>query len=350
MTISEASSVDYLTAHDTRSAESRGRAHPADNGSGIDQEFLQAVRQGLSDKPKRLPCKYFYDQRGSELFDQICDLPEYYPTRCETQIMRVHTRAMVDAIEHRRGPDCPLRLVELGSGSSMKTRWLLESLAGPLSYLPIDISADHLMGVAASLQDDFPNCQVQPIAADFTKPLTLPDAGQPADHPTVIYFPGSTIGNFEPDQAQLLLHQIGQWIPNQNEAMLLIGFDLEKDPDILRAAYDDGEGITARFNLNLLRRINLELGGDFTLSRFKHEARYNSKLRRIEMHLVSQSEQEIHIGEHRFHLKKGESIHTENSHKYSRERFEALAASAGWKLQRTWTDPQNFFAVALFDQ
>jgi len=349
MTLSETTTVDCITRSAARPDTSQPCSRSAHESARYDQHFLQAVRQGLAGSPKRLPCKYFYDQRGSELFEQICELPEYYPMRCETQIMQDHIGSMVDAIERRRRPGSSLRLVELGSGSSVKTRWLLESLACPLTYIPIDISADHLMSVASGLRDDFPGCRIEPMAADFTTPLVLPEADDETTSATVAYFPGSTIGNFQPEQAKTLLRQIGELIPRHNNGMLLVGFDLDKDRDVLRAAYDDSRGITARFNLNLLRRINLELGGDFALSQFEHQARYNESLHRIEMHLVSQVAQQVHVGEETFSFAAGESVHTENSHKYSRQRFEALAATAGWSPRGTWTDRQGYFAVTLFE-
>ncbi len=302
------------------------------------ERFLADVLAGLGRERKELPCKYFYDERGSRLFDRICELEEYYPTRTELAIMEQHAGEMAEAI----GPGC--LLVEYGSGSSLKTRLLIDRLEAPVAYVPVDISREHLLRSAGALAERHPELEVLPVCADFTRPFELP---RPATKPArdVAYFPGSTIGNFAEPEARELLGQIAALTGPGGG--LLIGADLEKDADTLEAAYDDAEGVTAEFNLNLLARINRELEADFRLERFRHEAVWEPKRGRVEMHLVSLDEQAVSIGDARIRFARGESIHTESSHKYSVEGFAALAGSAGFRVERVWTDPGRLFSVQL---
>ncbi|MBD3675923.1 MAG: L-histidine N(alpha)-methyltransferase [Planctomycetaceae bacterium] len=311
--------------------------NPASSTSTLtESDFLADVWKGLSRPQKTLPCKYFYDVRGSELFDQICELDEYYPTRTELEIME----SCVDRMAEKIGPHSTL--IEFGSGSSLKTRLLLDSLTPPLTYAPIDISGDYLLDVADSLRSLYPQFEIVPIVADFTQPI---DTFQLAESPSrrVVYFPGSTLGNFPQEEAGRLLKQMADLVGP--EGSLLIGIDLEKEIDVLKAAYNDSAGVTAEFNLNLLTRINRELEGDFDLDQFRHEAIWNEKHSRIEMHLVSDCEQTVTIAEREFEFATGESIHTENSHKYSLDRFSALAEAAGFRIETSWTDERDWFAV-----
>lgn len=302
-------------------------------------EFKIDVLRGMAGQPKRLLPKYFYDARGSQLFDQICETAEYYPTRTELAIMREHAADMARAL----GPD--VLLVELGSGSSVKIRLLLEQLQNPVAYVPVDISAEHLAHAASRVDAAYHDLQVLPLAADFTDTFTLPRPSRSARR-TVAYFPGSTIGNFEPSQARKLLRRIAGVVGHDGQ--LLIGVDLRKDTGVLERAYNDAQGVTAAFNLNLLTRINRELCADFDLSAFAHRAFYNAELGRIEMHLLSLRDQIVCIGENSFALRKDETLHTESSYKYDVETFSALAAAAGFSLLRQWQDPEKLFAVMLF--
>jgi len=300
------------------------------------QTFYDDVVAGLSRPERSLPCKYFYDERGSKLFEQICQLDEYYLTRTELSIMRRHAGQMAEQIG--RG----VMLVEYGSGSSIKTRILLDHLADPVAYVPVDISRDHLQQSADDLHRHYPDLEVLPVCADFTEDFELPVSRREPTHDAV-YFPGSTIGNFQPQAAQAMLRRIVRLCGCGGG--LLIGIDLQKDARTLEAAYDDSQGVTAQFNLNLLRRINRELDGDIRVQDFRHLARYNEALGRIEIYLVSRCDQTIRVGDHSFDLAEGETIHTENSHKYTIDGFADLAAAAGLTLRRHWTDPQDRFAV-----
>ena len=291
--------------------------------------FLEDVVAGLSLPQKALPPKYFYDAKGSELFEKICRLPEYYLTRAELSL----TRRNISSISRFAGKGC--ELLEYGSGESLKTRLLIRALR-PKTYLPVDISASALERAAAQLARAFPWLRITPVAADFSRPLELPAPR----HPRVAYFPGSTIGNLTPEEAHGFLARA-----RAHAGRMLIGVDLRKDANLLHAAYNDSRGVTAAFNLNLLDRINRELGADFELRRFAHYAFYNAALGRIEMHLVSLEKQKIRIGRHRFAFERGESIHTENSYKYSLEGFRALAANAGFRWQRSWSDREGLFAL-----
>jgi len=310
-----------LTVHD---------CHPA-----VDS-FAEEVLHGLRQPSKQIPCKFFYDARGSELFDQICDLPEYYLTRCELQIMRQHICEIADTL----GPRCSI--IEYGSGSSLKTDILLDHLHEPAAYVPIDISRGHLLHAARRLRAKYPRLEILPVCADYTREYTLPDypdASQP-----VVYFPGSTIGNFDPREARIFLRKI-----RQIARALLIGVDLKKDPRILHAAYNDSAGVTANFNLNLLDRINRELDGSFNCSRFGHYAFYNPQMARIEMHLVSLESQFARAAGECFGIADGESIFTESSYKYSLGDFRSLAADAGFNVQRVWTDDDGHFSVQYLE-
>jgi dimethylhistidine N-methyltransferase len=302
--------------------------HDADSG------FLNDVLHGLACPTKWLPCKYLYDAEGSRLFDRICTLEEYYPTRTEVAILQARRHE----VARLAGPGAAL--VELGSGSSLKVRILLDALEAPAAYVPIDISRSHLLMAAADLAGDHPGLPVVPVCADYTRPFPLPEA---AAGPKLGFFPGSTIGNFDPPDARDFLASVAETLGPG--AGLVIGADLKKDPAVLEAAYDDSAGVTAAFNLNLLRRINRELGGDFDLARFAHEARWNDAAGRVEMHLVSAAAQTVRIGGEAFAFEAGESIHTENSHKYALAEFRTLAASAGWRPVEAWTDDAGLFSV-----
>lgn len=299
-------------------------------------DFRADVLNGLSAAPKRLPCKHFYDRRGSELFDRICELPEYYPTRTELAIMREHAPAIAEAI----GPG--VALVEYGSGSSTKTRLLLDALIDPMAYVPVDISGEHLHATAQRLAVAYPTIDIAPLAADFTEPLELPALPREPSH-AAVYFPGSTIGNFEPAETLALLRQIAGVVDEGGG--LVIGIDLQKDLRVLEAAYNDAAGVTAAFNKNLLARINRELDADLDLDAFAHHAAYDERHGRISLSLVSQADQTVSIEGEAFRFAAGEAIHTEHSHKYTVDGFAQLAAEAGFTLRRAWTDERDWFAV-----
>ena len=298
-------------------------------------EFRAQVLRGLGLTRKQLPCKFFYDQRGSQLFDQICGLDEYYLTRTELEILRRHVAEMAQAI----GPNC--LLVEYGSGSSLKTGMLLEHLKDPAGYVPLDISREHLLDAAGRVSASFPNLNVHPVCADYTRPFSVPLI-QGASR-MVVYFPGSTIGNFEPHEARAFLRATAQRCGPGGG--LLIGVDLKKDPAVLHAAYNDAAGLTAAFNLNLLARINRELEADFHLDRFAHYAFYNPRLGRIEMHLISAAAQTVRVPGQTFAFREGETLFTESSYKYTLDHFESLARASGWRVQRIWTDDRTLFSV-----
>ncbi len=298
--------------------------------------FRDDVLRGLAAPQKTIPPKYFYDQRGSELFESICELPEYYPTRTEMAIMREN----VDAMAKSLGPRCAL--IELGSGASLKTCILIERLA-PLIYMPIDISASALHGATAALVRQFPSLNIASICGDFTRPLHLPDLSDFAVRRKIAYFPGSTIGNFTQDEASAFLRLIGLMVGKGGG--LLIGVDTKKAKPILDAAYDDRQGVTAAFNLNLLTRINRELGADFHLDQFSHKAFYDEAKGRIEMHLESRCEQVVHVDGNTFALRAGETIHTENSCKYTVDEFRSMGREAGFKPVKVWIDQDRMFSV-----
>src|SRR5690242_10051211 len=296
--------------------------------------FAKDAIEDLSQHPKRLSPKYFYDATGSELFEAITRLPEYYPTRTELAILRERGSEIAKIIPGNA------TLVEFGAGSTTKVRLLLNQ-SKFAAYVPVDISGDFLQAQANGLKRDFPSLGIYPVAADFTTPFELPKAV--ASMPKVGFFPGSTIGNFEPHEAQAFLRSARQ-ILGQG-AQMIIGADLEKEERLLHAAYNDAAGITARFNLNVLVRINRELGGNFDLSAFTHGAIYNRERHRIEMHLFSKKNQTVRLLGTTFSFRTGESIHTENSYKYSIERFAALAQGAGWRVRESWTDAAKMFSV-----
>lgn len=301
--------------------------------------FLADVLAGLSATPKAIAAKYFYDANGSALFDRICTLPEYYPTRTERAILEAHAGEMAAALGARA------LLIEPGAGSSEKTRVLLRALEEPAAYVPVDISAEHLEHSAQALRAELPHIEVLPVAADFTAGFAVP---RPQRQPLrrAVFFPGSTLGNFEPDAARRLL--AGFRPLAGRDGRLLLGVDLQKDIDVLERAYDDAQGVTAQFNLNLLVRINRELGGNFDPAAFRHVAFYDRERGRIEMHLESRSDQVVSVAGRRFCFRAGERLHTESSYKYTPDSIAALGAAAGWRPLRQWTDDRGWFALALF--
>jgi dimethylhistidine N-methyltransferase len=304
---------------------------------GSDAAHVLAVAErGLGMQAKRLPSWLFYDARGSALFEAICAQPEYYLTGCELALMGEHVQAMADELGSE------VRLVEYGSGSGRKTRLLLQHLAAPVAYVPIEISSSALHDNVARLAAQFPQLPLQPLCADFTRPLRLPVAPS-APRRTVVYFPGSTIGNFETREAVTLLRKMRR---EMGEAgAILIGVDLKKDPAVIEAAYNDRAGVTAAFTLNMLARLNREIGSDFVLSAFAHRARYNPMAGRIETQLVSRCEQRVRIGRRDIAFRAEEPIQVEYSCKYSLEDFAALAAKAGLTVRRVWLDAKAMFSV-----
>ncbi|MFO0851787.1 MAG: L-histidine N(alpha)-methyltransferase [Gemmataceae bacterium] len=296
--------------------------------------FRADVLAGLSRPQKRLPAKYFYDAAGSRLFDRICELPEYYPTRTELGILGRHADAMAGWC----GSGC--LLVELGAGSLRKVRHLLDRLESPAGYVPVDVSGDHLAAAARALADGYPGLPVRPVVADFTAPFDLP---LPPARRRVVYFPGSTLGNFEPAEADALLRRVARLVGPGGG--LILGVDLRKPAAVLEPAYNDAAGVTAAFNRNLLVRINRELGGDFDPAAFAHRAFYNAGRSRVEMHLVSGRRQRVRVGRAAFDFRPGETIHTENSHKYDRNELAGRAAGCGLRLAETWADERGYFAV-----
>jgi len=300
---------------------------------------LREILTGLSHGRKAISSKFFYDEKGSRLFDQICELPEYYLTRTELAILRKHAAEIAESVGQQAS------LIEFGSGSSLKIRILLENLDRLSAYVPVDISRDHLVMAADEIAREFTEVEVLPVAADFTYPFDLPD---PVETPVrnVVYFPGSTIGNFSPAAAHDLLrvmhHEAGE------NGALLIGIDLQKDKSVIERAYNDSAGITAEFNLNILLRINRDFGANFDLDKFHHCATYNEQFGRIEMYLVSACDQVVTIGDHHFTFAAGESLLTEHSHKYTIEGFAAMAARAGFSLEKSWSDTGDMFAVLYF--
>jgi L-histidine Nalpha-methyltransferase len=304
-----------------------------------EESFRDAVLRGLGRTRKSIPCKFLYDTRGSALFEAICRLPEYYPTRTEIAILQENAGEIAEQI----GPHG--RLIEFGSGASTKARILLQALDRPVAYVPVDISREHLRDAAASLAEDFPWLPVVAVCADYTRPFPLPPLPGP-DGKRVGFFPGSTIGNFEPDAAVDFLANYARVLGRGGE--MLIGVDRKKDPRILEAAYNDRAGVTAEFNLNLLERINRELDGDLKIDHFEHVAFYNDTEGRIEIYIRSLANQEAWIAGKLVLFGKGELIHTEYSYKYSILEFNALAARAGFHPLRIWTDPGELFSVHYF--
>ncbi len=312
-------------------APALAKAHDLDEQASA---FAGDVIDGLSQHPKRLSPKYFYDAAGSELFEQITVLPEYYPTRTELGILRDRASEIAAIIPERAA------LVEFGAGATTKVRLLLKQCAFG-AYVPVDISGDFLKAQADALRRDFPDLDVYPVTADFTTPFALPDAVSAM--PKVGFFPGSTLGNFEPHEASAFMRSAREILGEG--AQMLIGVDLEKDERVLYDAYNDAAGVTARFNLNVMVRINRELGGNFDISGFTHRSIYNRERHRIEMHLISRKAQSVRVLGHSFSFRPGETIHTESSYKYSLDRFTALARGSGWTVRQSWTDAAKMFSV-----
>jgi L-histidine Nalpha-methyltransferase len=298
-------------------------------------EFAIDVLAGLTSSPKRLPPKYFYDSVGSALFERITELPEYYPTRTEIGILREHAQDIATLVP------AGAALIEFGSGSSTKTRIILSAVPSLKAYVPVDISAEFLRDQTAALRREYPAIAMLPIAADFSRPFALPPAI--AKMPRVGFFPGSTIGNFEPHEAAAFLRHAGSILGPG--ASFIVGVDLVKDAQVLQRAYNDSAGVTAQFNLNLLARINRELGAKFNLACFEHHAFFNRERSRIEMHLASLKRQRVKLLGECIELRAGETIHTENSYKYSIESFGAMARGAGWTPTAVWTDAESRFSV-----
>ncbi|HET9717209.1 MAG TPA: L-histidine N(alpha)-methyltransferase [Pseudolabrys sp.] len=301
--------------------------------------FRSDVLAGLRAVPKHIPAKYFYDAEGSALFEKITELPEYYPTRSEMRILRRRSAEIAKLIP------VGAALVEFGSGSSKKARILLRAAPKLAAYVPVDICGEMIEREAAELRRDFPNLKVLPVTADICKPFALPEEARVAPV-RVGFFPGSTIGNFEPHEASAFLKNAENILGSH--ATLIIGVDLIKPVEILNAAYNDAEGITAKFNLNLLTRINRELGGTFQLENFEHHAFYNRERHRIEMHLASLKRQKVRVAGQTIDFRAGETIHTENSYKYSIQSMAALARGAGWLPAGAWTDSRKYFALLAF--
>ncbi len=310
--------------------------------TAIDSEslqFLQDMQTALSQTPKSISPKYFYDQAGSALFDRICELPEYYPTRTELAILQNHAVDIAKCMGEKAD------IIEFGAGSLQKIRYLLKAAINPARYVPMDISGVHLHKASTALQADFSKLDVQPLVADYTKqwdlPATLPTRGK-----RIAFFPGSTIGNFSPTQAKVFFQNCAQHLCG---GALLIGVDLIKPPAILHAAYNDAQGVTAEFNLNLLVRANRELGCDFDLSQFAHSAFYNAPLQRIEMHLLSLRSQTVHLNGIAYAFQQGETLHTEYSHKFTIDGLQQAAQSAGLQSGPVWTDLKNYFGLLWFN-
>ena len=308
------------------------RARPALTTEG----FRRDVIAGLSAPRKALPCKYLYDEKGARLFEAICELEEYYPTRTELSILRQNIHEIA-ALVGPRG-----NLVDLGSGNCLKTRLLIEHLDHPTSYSPVDVARPQLMECSARLARAYPGLVVEPVCADYTRPFALP-APPDGTGRTLVFFPGSTIGNFEPEDAVRFLQRIARLCGPTGG--LLVGVDLQKSPATLHAAYNDAKGVTADFNLNLLARINRELQGGFDLEQFQHQAIYNAPAGRVEMHLTSSRRQTVAVDGHHFGFAEGESIVTEHSYKYTIQQFHRLAARAGFEVARHWTDARRWFSV-----
>ena len=300
------------------------------------ESFLAEVLIGLHKPQKELPSKYFYDERGSHLFERICELKEYYIPRIEASIMQAHIKEMVELI----GPQ--VFVIEHGCGNCEKVRFLIDRLHDPVAFIPIDISQEQLLHVAKELVSIYPQLQVLPICADYMSSFELPIPKQSSKR-TVVYFPGSTISNFDPIPAKHFLEHVANMCGP--DGALLIGVDLKKDLAVLHSAYNDNERITAAFNLNLLERINRELDSDFQLDGFQHYAFYNPRESRIEMHLVSQRDQVVHINRETISFARGESIWTESSYKYNLAEFEQMAAAAGFRVERVWVDERQWFSV-----
>ena len=296
----------------------------------VDPQFEADVLEGLEDEQKHIPSIWLYDRLGSEWFEEITEVAEYYPTRTETRLLA----GLATELEGESG--AVRSLVEIGSGSSRKTRLLLAAMPALARYVPVDISGDFLNDAVAGLARDFPDVQMQPVVADFTAPFSLPPAASGDPSGNLGFFPGSTIGNFTPDAAVALMTQLGRTLGPRSR--LLIGVDTTQDPALLIPAYDDAAGVTAEFNLNLLDRINRELDGDFDRRDFRHLARHDPQEGRIEMHLVSQRAHEVHVHGRTYAFAEGETIHTENCYKYTPSQFLRMAHAARWRCERSWQD------------
>jgi dimethylhistidine N-methyltransferase len=307
--------------------------------AGPDSTFAADVLAGLKATPKRIAAKYFYDAAGSQLFERITELAEYYPTRCEMKILRDHGAAIAKLIEPNAA------LIEFGSGSNKKARLLLQKAPPLAAYVPVDICGEMVEQEAADLRRDFPQLTVLPVVADICEPFTLPASAASASR-RIGFFPGSTIGNFEPHEAAAFLRNAANILGAG--ATLIIGADLIKVPEILNAAYNDAQGVTAKFNKNMLVRINRELGGNFKLENFEHHAFYNRERNRIEMHLASMKRQKVRVGGETIEFRAGETIHTENSYKYSLDSLGALARGIGWSPAESWTDAKAYFSIQAF--
>ena len=300
--------------------------------------MLQEVLAGLRARPRTLPCKLFYDEEGSRLYEQITALDEYYPFRAESELLDTHGEAIAAEI------GAGVLVVEYGSGSSVKTCLLLDRLEAPAGYVPIDISREHLMASAEALAARYRRIEVIPLHADFTEEVRLPDHAH-RRAPRLAFFPGSTIGNFDPEAAERLLARIRRLVGNGGR--LLIGVDLPKDRETLERAYDDSQGVTAAFNRNILAHINRRFGADFDLDRFEHVARWNESARRVEMHLRSREAQEVQVGGERFALERGETLWTESCYKHDPESFQALAGRAGFAAGPVWFDGERRYSMHL---
>ena len=302
-------------------------------------DFLAQAVAGLSSSPRTLPSKFFYDERGSDLFQQICELPEYYVTRTETEILRQYAAEIAASIGENA------EIVGFGTGAGVKTRMLLGHLCNPIAYVPVDISKQRLTDSAEALSREMPALEILPVCADYLQPIRLPTPSRKPDH-IAVFFPGSTIGNMDPAVARHFLGRVCRLCGTSGG--LIIGVDLQKSQTVLESAYNDSAGVTAAFNLNMLTRANRELGADFNLACWRHRAIYNQQSSRIEMHLVSDGPQVVHLGGKEFHFAPGERIITEFSYKHTVEGFSALAHSAGFRLARVWTDEQELFVVFHF--
>ena len=301
--------------------------------------FLEETMAALSQPRPTLPCKFFYDERGAELFQRICELPEYYITRTELTILRLHAAEIASMLGSH------IELIGLGTGAGTKTRILLEELHEPAVYVPIDISKEQLQKSTARFRQTFPRLEILPVCADYLERFELPLPRRPSSR-SVVYFPGSTIGNFEPAAAIEFLRRLIDL--SGDGGGLLIGVDLQKDRHVIEAAYNDSAGVTAEFNLNLLARANRELGADFDLLGWTHRAIYNSSAGRVEMYLISQTDQSVHIEDRQFHFQTGKRILTEYSYKHTPEGFAALARQAGFEFEKMWTDEARLFGVFYF--
>ena len=320
--------ADQLTAIQPASAVPRATS-----------DLLSDVIAGLSSDPRALPCKYFYDEQGAALFQKICELPEYYITRTEIDILDQHSAEIASQL----GPN--IELIGLGTGAGTKTRILIEALEKPAVYIPVDISEKQLRKSAALFRKVFPKLEILPVCADYLQPVVLPSPRRKAAR-NVVYFPGSTIGNFEPNEALEFLRRIGN-VSGQGGG-LLIGVDLQKDQNVIEAAYNDKARVTAQFNLNLLAHINRETGANFDLRQWQHRAIYNSEAGRIEMYLISATDQTVRIHDRAFHFHAGERILTEHSYKHTPDGFIALARQAGFDFAKFWTDNARLFGVFYF--